>query len=244
MRSSGKEPNKLRLQVFLSHNGVCSRRQAMDVIKQGRVKLNGQICCEPSTPVNPGRDHVFVDGKRVQGKQYDYIVLNKPAEYTTTKSDRHAEKTVIDLLPGKYKHLSPVGRLDQDTEGLLLLTNDGDVAYRLTHPKFNIDKTYFVRIAGQLEGRDKQKLEKGIVIEGKKTAPCRIKDVKACHDKTELTITIHEGRKRQIRLMFAAVGHKVIYLKRLSQGPLALGAMNPGEWSLLSKKEIERLKQI
>jgi pseudouridine synthase len=244
MKSSDKELYKLRLQVFLSHSGVCSRRQAMALVQEGRVKLNGQVCREPSTPVEPGKDHVFVDGNRVQGKAYDYILLNKPAGYTTTKSDVHAQKTVLDLLPGKFKHVSPVGRLDRDTEGLLLLTNDGDVAHRLTHPKFNVDKTYFVRLAGQLQGSDRKKVERGVIVEGKKTAPCRIKDLKVFRDKTELTITIHEGRKRQVRLMFAAVGRKVIYLKRQSQGPLALGAMPPGEWRLLNKKEIGDLKKI
>lgn len=215
----------------------------MDIIQEGRVELNGQVCREPSTSVDASRDQVFVDGKRIQGKEYDYVVLNKPAGYTTTKSDRHAEKTILDLLPGKFRHLSPAGRLDRDTEGLLLLTNDGDAAYRLTHPKFNVDKTYFARITGRLEEDRKKRLEQGVVIEGKKTSACRIKDVKVLKDKTELAITIHEGRKRQIRLMFASAGHKVIYLKRLAQGPLVLGALKIGQWRLLSQIEIEQLKK-
>lgn len=244
MKPSDKDPNKLRLQVFLSRNGVCSRRQAMDIIKAGRVRYNGQICREPSTSVDPGKDHVFVDGKRVQGKQYEYILLNKPSGYTTTKSDRHAQKTILNLLPRKYHHLSPAGRLDKETEGLLLLTNDGDVAYKLTHPKFNIDKTYFVRIRGRLLPDEKNRLEKGIVIEGKKTAPGRIKNVKTYKDKTELMMVIHEGRKRQVRMMFATTGHTVIYLKRLDQGPLSLGALKKGSWRLLSRREVDRITKI
>jgi pseudouridine synthase len=244
MKPSDKDPTKLRLQVFLSRNGVCSRRQAMDIIKDGHVKFNGQICREPSAPVDPSRDYVFVDGKRVQSKKYDYILLNKPAGYTTTKSDQHAQKTVLDLLPRKFRHLSPAGRLDRETEGLLLLTNDGDTAYQLTHPKFNVDKTYFVRVSGILAIDKRKKVEGGVVIDGKRTAPAKIKKVKPLKNVTELMITIHEGRKRQIRFMFSKVGHRVIYLKRLIQGPLVLGAMKKGEWRLLKRQEVEELKKI
>ena len=244
MKPLDKDQNKLRLQVFLSRNGVCSRRQAMDIIKEGHVKYNGQICREPSTMVDSGKDHVFVDGKRVKGKRYDYILLNKPVGYTTTKSDRHAEKTVLDLLPRKFHHLSPAGRLDRDTEGLLLLTNDGDTAYCLTHPKFNIEKTYFVRIRGRLLPDKKSRLERGIVIGGKRTAPAKIKNVRALKDNTELKMIIHEGRKRQIRVMFAKEGYKVIYLKRLMQGPLVLGASKKGAWRLLNRQEIESVRSI
>lgn len=244
MKPLDKDPNKLRLQVFLSRNGVCSRRQAMDIIKEGHVKFNGHICREPSTVVDSSRDYVFVDGKRVQSKRYDYILLNKPAGYTTTKSDRHAEKTVLDLLSRKFRHLSPVGRLDRDTEGLLLLTNDGDTAYHLTHPKFNIEKTYFVRIRGKLSPDKRICLEKGIIIGGKKTSPARIKNVRVIKDKTELMMIIHEGRKRQIRVMFAKAGYKVIYLKRLMQGPLSLGALKKGSWRLLDRQEIDKIIKL
>jgi len=138
--------------------------------------------------------------------------------------------------------LAPVGRLDKDTEGVLLLTNDGDVAYKLTHPKFNIDKTYQVKILGRLSGRNKKNLRYGVIIEGKKTAPAKIDDVKIQQDQSEFFMTIHEGRKRQIRLMLDCVGHKVIFLKRVSQGPLMLGSLKVGQWRPLSKKEIDQLK--
>jgi pseudouridine synthase len=244
MKLSDKDPHKLRLQVFLSRNGVCSRRRAMEVIQEGRVKFNGQICCEPSTLVDSDKDHVFVDGKRVQSKKYEYVLLNKPAGYTTTKSDQHAERTVFDLLPPKLHYLSPVGRLDRDTEGLLLLTNDGNIAYHLTHPKFNIEKTYFVRIRGELLPASKDRLEKGIFIEGEKTAPAKISNVKILKDKTEMLMTIHEGRKRQIRIMFAKEGYKVTYLKRLVQGPLSLGTLKNGSWRLLDGREIDQLAKL
>ncbi len=244
MKPLDKELNKLRLQVFLSRNGICSRRQAMDVIKEGHVRFNGHTCCEPSTLVDPSRDHVFVDGKRVQGKKFDYILLNKPSGYTTTKADRHAEKTVLDLLPRKFHHLSPAGRLDRDTEGLLLLTNDGDTAYHLTHPKFNIEKTYFVRLRGKLSLENRKILERGIFIGGKRTFPARIKNVRVIKDKTELMMTIHEGRKRQIRVMFSKVGYKVIYLKRLLQGPLSLGVLKKGSWRLLKRQEIDTIVKL
>ena len=244
MKSSVKEPHKLRLQVFLSHSGVCSRRRALDVVKAGRVKLNGTVCLEPSTPVDPAKDHVEFNGKHIKGKAYDYIVLNKPAGFTTTKADRFALRTVLELLPGNLRHVAPVGRLDRETEGLLLLTNDGDAAYRLTHPKFNVDKTYFVRVSGRLDGGMKKSIERGVVVDGTMTSPAQIKDVLAHKDSTELTITIHEGRKRQVRIMFSKLGLKVVHLKRVRQGPLALGALKTGQWRTLNPQEIEQLKKI
>jgi len=228
----------------LSRHGVCSRRRALEIIQAGRVSVNGQPQHEPSTPVDPTNDKVVVDGKVVGQKAYQYILLNKPAGYVTTKAQFHGEKSVFDILPSQFRHLSPVGRLDKDTEGLLLLTNDGDVAYRLTHPKFQIEKTYFVCVYGILKPEEKDELERGILIEGEKTAPAKIKDVKPFKDrtKTEFLMTIHEGKKRQIRLMCEAVGHKVAYLKRIAQGPLVLGDLPCGRWRELTKDEVQRFK--
>lgn len=244
MRSSDSETGKVRLQVYLSRNGVCSRRKAMTVVQEGHVTLNGTVCREPSTPVDVRRDHVSVDGKKIKNRKYDYVLLHKPAGFTTTRQDRHASKTVLDLMPQKYRHLAPAGRLDRDTEGLLLLTNDGDVAYQLTHPRFNLDKTYFVRLLGKLSMDKQKKVERGVFIDGIKTAPAKIKNVRVLKSQTELKITVHEGRKRQIRYMFAKVGHKVIYLKRLSQGPLSLGTLKKGMWRPLSKQEIDTLHAL
>ncbi|OGX25786.1 MAG: hypothetical protein A3D10_03775 [Omnitrophica WOR_2 bacterium RIFCSPHIGHO2_02_FULL_48_11] len=243
MKLSGKDPHKIRLQVFLSHSGVCSRRQAMTIIQSGRVSVNGQKECEPSRSVDPAQDKVSVDGKVVESKAYQYILLNKPKEYVCTKAEFEGEKSVLELLPKDLQHLSPVGRLDKDTEGLLLLTNDGDLAHRLTHPKFEVAKTYYVCVYGILKPEHQKELESGVMIEGEKTSPAKITAVNPYADrtKTEFKMTIHEGKKRQIRLMMAAVGHKVVYLKRLSQGPLQLGNLKTGEWRTLTKEEVKVL---
>ncbi len=242
----------MRLQVYLSHNGVCSRRKAMELIQHGRVHVNRQIVKEPSWAVDPDKDQVMVDGKRVQAKKYEYVLLNKPEGYVTTTTDKHRESTVMELLPPTLRHLSPVGRLDKNTEGLLLLTNDGDVAFQLTHPKFNVDKTYYVKIDGLLKPEQKLKLEKGIYIQTNNetdepsyaTAPAKIERFKPIGGGSEFTITIHEGHKRQIRLMLLAVGHKVIYLKRLQQGPIELGTLRRGSWRFMAPQEIGLLKKV
>ncbi len=237
----------LRLQVFLSRQGICSRRRAMDFIFAGRVTVNGQTVREPATPIDPKQDKIGVDGNEIKEKAYHYVVLNKPAGYVTTKKDPFASRTVFDLLPKDFRHLVPVGRLDKDTEGLLLLTNDGDLTYALTHPRFNIDKVYRAKIKGTLDAKDRQVLEQGIVLEPNqpRTAPAQIKVVRPtsrdCQGATEFTITIHEGRKRQIRLMIASLGKKVLELKRIAQGPLQLGDLASGHWRLLNKTEIEQL---
>ncbi len=216
----------------------------MEIIQSGRLKVNGEIVKEPSWKVDPSCDKVFVDGKAVEEKFYQYVLLNKPAGYVTTTADPHAEKTILDLLPKEFRHLNPVGRLDQDTEGLLLLTNDGDTAYRLTHPKFNVDKIYVVKINSALVPRQKVLLEKGVLVEGKRTAESEIRNLKTVAGHSEFEITIHEGRKRQIRLMLAAIGHKVMYLKRIAQGPLALGELRTGQWRILDNPEIAVLKKL
>lgn len=236
--------NLIRLQVFLSRNGVCSRRKAFDLVMAGRVSVNGRQVVEPSTPVDPGKDRVCVDDKAVAVKAYTYILFNKPRGCVTTREDRFAEKTVFDLLPAEFRHLVPVGRLDKDTEGLLLLTNDGDLTHRLTHPRFNIDKTYRVKMTGTLETKEREALEKGVVIEGRRSAPARIQDVRRAGTGTEFTITIHEGRKRQVRLMVAHVGEKVTFLQRVAQGPLRLGDLKAGRWRELTEKEIQGFKKI
>jgi len=213
----------------------------MDLIQSGRVMVNGRLVEEPSTPIE-GHEEITVDGQKIGPKEYSYVMLNKPAGYTTTKDDVHAEKTVMDLLPSTMRHLAPVGRLDRDSEGLLLLTNDGDLAFQLTHPKFHADKTYLVRVKGELTQAKQSKMEGGIVIEGKKTAPCRIKELKYNGTDTEFKITLNEGRKRQIRMMAKSVGHYVTYLCRLSMGQLQLRDLPKGQWRALTKQEVGLLK--
>jgi 23S rRNA pseudouridine2605 synthase len=230
----------MRLQVFLSHNGVCSRRDAMELVQSGRVRVDGRVVREPSTPVE-GSEEITVDGQRIGIKQFSYVMLNKPSGYTTTKDDPHADKIVMDLLPGEMRHLSPVGRLDRESEGLLLLTNDGPLALKLTHPKFHADKTYLVRVKGELTQEKQTKMETGVEVEGRKTAPCRIIEVKYNGTDTEFKITLNEGRKRQIRMMVKSVGHRVNYLCRLSMGKLQLGDLNKGAWRYLTPEEVKLL---
>jgi 23S rRNA pseudouridine2605 synthase len=232
----------MRLQVFLSHNGVCSRRDAMEIIQFGRVMINGKTVREPSTQVD-GSEEIKVDGKIIGAKQYSYILLHKPAGYTTTKEDPFAEKTVMELLPPELQHISPVGRLDKETEGLLLFSNDGAWAQKLTHPKFHLEKTYRVKMVGELRQEEKNKLEGGVMWEGRKTAPCRIWDVRynVTSKDTDATIAIREGRKRQVRGMFYTVGHRVIHLKRIAIGKLTLGDLKVGQWRELTKEEVKSL---
>ena len=227
----------MRLQVFLSHNGVCSRRDAMTLVQSGRVKVNGLVVREPSFAVEEG-DDIVADGQKVEVKKYVYAMLNKPAGYVTTKEDPHADKTIMDLLPKDLHHCAPVGRLDMDSEGLLLLTNDGVWAHKLTHPKFHVDKTYTVRIKGRLPKEKQLRLEHGVVIEGEKTAPCRIRDVQYNGPDTEFKMTIYEGRKRQIRLMLKAVGSHVHFLQRIAIGELKLDDLKVGAWRYLDPKEM------
>ncbi len=234
----------MRLNVFLAHNGIGSRRTAFDLVQAGRVTINGAVVVEPSTAVDPATDKVSVDGRHVETQNYVYLVLNKTAGYVTTKSDPHADKIVTELLPKEYQHLQPVGRLDKDTEGLLLFTNDGQVAQRLLHPKFEKEKTYHVRVKGRLIAPEKAQLESGVDIEDGRTAPARIRIIKASDAFTDCQMIIHEGKKRQIRRMMEAVGHAVYELKRLNFGPLELGALKSGQWRLLTEDEILVLRSL
>lgn len=227
----------MRLQVFLSHSGACSRRKALQNIQSGKVFVNGAKILEPSFSVDPLKDRVVLDGKPVILPEKIYILLNKPQGVVTTVADPFAEKKVLDLLPVTLRHLYPAGRLDKDTTGLILLTNDGDLTHRLIHPSFEVEKTYRVFLNKPLNDRDKKILQEGIVVEGKKTAPCKIKKIA----KNEWEAVIHEGRKRQIRRMFAALRYHVRELSRIRQGSLVLGDLKPGEWRFLKPEEVKRL---
>ncbi|MBU4343626.1 MAG: rRNA pseudouridine synthase [Candidatus Omnitrophica bacterium] len=227
----------MRLQVFLSKAGVCSRRSAVDIIRSGKARVNNRKILEPSFKINPAKDIVFLSGKKILLKEKVYIMMNKPKGVTTTKKDRFAKRTVMDLLPRRLSHLNPVGRLDKDTTGLLLLTNDGELINRLTHPRYNIEKLYEARLNARLKDDDRVVLERGLDLDGERTLPCRIQ----LREKSNLEIVLHEGKKRQIRRIFSKMGYKVLDLKRSKEGSLAVAGLGEGRWRALTEKELRGL---
>lgn len=236
---------QIRLQKYLSKAGVASRRASEDLILQGRVKVNGKVVNKLGTKVDSDDDRIEVDGKTRQiKKRVIYILMNKPKGFLTTVKDNFGRPTVIDLLKGVDERVFPVGRLDKDTEGLLLLTNDGEVTYKLTHPKYEVVKTYVAQIRGAVSNEDIKALEKGVVLEDGITSPAKAKIIKSSHDLTLIEIKIHEGRKRQIRRMCGAICHPVIYLQRTRIGKLSLKGLGIGEWRYLSSKEIEYIRSL
>ncbi|HRZ39966.1 MAG TPA: pseudouridine synthase [Candidatus Omnitrophota bacterium] len=232
-----------RLQVFISHSGFCSRRKAMDLIRSGMVTVNGKTVFEPSFPIVADRDRVCAGGRTVRVQRHEYVMLHKPAGFVTSRADQFAKRIVTDLLPPSLKGLNPVGRLDKDTEGLLLLTNDGDFLYALTHPKFDVGKRYEVWVEGALTEQDAKKLCAGISLDGRKTSPAQLSRRSVKSGKTRFELLIHEGRKRQIRRMCESLGRKVVYLKRIQHGPLRLGGLARGKWRHLSLEEVKQLKE-
>lgn len=234
---------EMRLQKYLALCGVASRRAAEEIILRGRVKINGEKCTVLGTKVADG-DVVSVDGEEIkpEEKKY-YIMLNKPVGYMTTVSDEEGRPTVMDLITDISKRVYPVGRLDCNTEGLLLMSNDGDFTYKITHPKHKLDKTYEVLVSGKAEKNALKKLEQGVFIDGKKTAPAVVDIADFGKNSALLTITIHEGRNRQVRKMCASVGFKVMGLKRVSEGGLSLGNLPLGKWRHLTEAEVKRILQ-
>jgi 23S rRNA pseudouridine2605 synthase len=216
----------------------------MVCVQQGKVTVNGKLVTEPSMPVDGAKDRICFEGKEVCAQKNDYVLLYKPQGYTTTTDDPFADRIVLDLLPAHLRHLNPAGRLDKNTEGLLLLTNDGQAAQKLTHPRFGVDKVYLVTIEGVLTDGHKKCLEQGVIFDDQKTAPAKIFDLRKGASETSLRITIHEGRKRQIRRMFEALGYHVSFLKRERQGPLTLEGLKLGEWRFLTRQEIEAIHRI
>ncbi len=233
-----------RLHKFMARHGVASRRACEEIIASGRVRVNGKTVTAPGTSVEPGRDKVEVDG-RVLGRPEKpvYIMLYKPRGYLSTVSDPRGRKKVTDLVRDVEERLFPVGRLDYDSEGLLILTNDGDLAYLLTHPAHNIPKTYLVRVRGIPETSDLKRLSEGIMLSDGITAPARINPIGERNGNALLEVTIRQGRNRQIRRMFEKIGHRVIRLKRVRIGPLALGELKAGQYRHLGETEVRRLKK-
>ncbi len=228
----------------LTGAGVGSRRKIADAIKQERVAVNGEVVTGFNYPVNTEADHITLDGKPVdlKPKQVVTLMLHKPAGIISTVSDERGRQTVTDLLPEKYRQLRlyPVGRLDKDSTGLLLLTNDGELTYRLTHPRYEHEKEYLVHIRGKLKPEEKQRLKKGVRLEDGMTHPAKVREV-ASSPPFNYSIIIHEGRKRQVRRMFESLGHRVLALKRIRMGNLNLGNLPEGKTRPLSAREVRSL---
>jgi len=235
-----------RLNKFLAHAGVCSRREADRWIAEGRISVNGRVVFELGEKIDPSRDRVQANGKPVRGEEErpTYILLNKPAGRVVSVKDPFGRPTVMDLLKHLPARVYPVGRLDLDTEGALLLTNDGDLALRLTHPRYGVTKAYEVRVEGEPREEDLDKVRRGIFLEGRKTAPARVLVVRRGHRHTGLKVEIHEGRKREIRKLFEAVGYPVAGLVRVDFAGLTIEDLKPGQWRYLRTAEIRRLKKL
>ena len=236
-----------RLQKYLARAGVASRRHAETLMRAGRVLVNGQPATEPGIKIMPGGDEVRVDGRLVAlPVSKVYVALHKPAGVMTTASDPQGRQMVLDFLPASLRtqRLFPVGRLDLDSEGLLLLTNDGDFALRLTHPRYEQEKEYHALVQGRPPPAALESLRRGLLLPGetRPTAPAQARLLRPGENQTTwLTVTLHEGRKRQVRRMLAAVGHPVLRLLRVRVGPLKLGDLQPGQWRLLTAEEVTRL---
>ena len=234
----------MRLNKFLSHAGVASRREADRLIAEGRVLVNGQAVLELGTQIDPERDRVRVDGRTIRNDSKPvYVLLNKPAGYVVTLKDPFGRQTVRALIPKLKARVFPVGRLDVDSEGLLLLTNDGELAHRLAHPRFEVKKTYVVRVKGVPDRESLLRLEQGLPIDGRKTAPARAALIEQKPGESFLRIEVHEGRKREVRRMCEAIGHPVLELRRTEYAGLTLKHLKTGDWRMLTSAEVVRLKR-
>jgi 23S rRNA pseudouridine2605 synthase len=233
----------IRLQKYLAESGIASRRKCEVYIVQGRVKVNNKIV-GLGTKINPETDEVFFDDKKIENKEeLVYILLNKPIGYVTTSKDQFSRDSVLDLVKVKQR-IVPVGRLDMYTSGALLLSNDGDFVYRITHPKYEINKTYTVTLKGIVQKEEVEQLEKGVEIEDYTTRPAKVKILKTDIEKniSRLEITIHEGKNRQVRKMCEAIGRKVLALHRSKIGNIGVKDLKIGTWRYLKKEEIEYFK--
>ncbi len=234
----------MRINKFLAEKGIASRRHADEMIQAGRVQINGELATLGANVTTD--DEILVDGQPIECKEldYKYYIMNKPKGVICSVSDDRGRKTVMDLLPRETGRIFPVGRLDYATEGLLILTNDGDLAFRLTHPKNEIPKTYMVKIEGTLTEKDLNPIRSGIELDGVLTKKCKAHIVETNKAYTKVHITITEGKNRQVRRMFEAIGKNVEFLKRISIGQLKLSGLNRGEIRLLKEDEIFYLKSL
>ncbi|MBQ5798750.1 MAG: rRNA pseudouridine synthase [Clostridia bacterium] len=236
--------NKIRLQKALSESGTCSRRKAEELIAEGRVRVNGRIA-QIGDKVDPVRDKIVVSGKRVIAvKEKVYIMLHKPRGFVTTMNDEQDRKCVASLVEDVGTRVFPVGRLDRNSEGLLIMTNDGNFANKLTHPSSHVNKTYRVTVNGAVDDEMVNRLATGIMLDGKMTLPCDVFVIDRKADRTVMIFTIHEGRNRQIRRMCEAVGLSVIRLKRTEIAGVKLGMLPQGKWRPLNEREMRHLTGI
>jgi len=233
----------MRLQHFLALAGLASRRRSEKLIAAGRISVNGQVVSAMGTKVDPGRDVVKVDGERVDIEDKVYVLLNKPAGCLSAVGDVRGRPTVCELVADLPVRVYPVGRLDMDTEGVLLMMNDGPLCYRLTHPRFGVEKVYRVEVQGRPSQEALESLREGVDIRGGITSPAKVKLISSRGGSSVIEISIHEGRKRQVKRMCKAVGHAVVSLKRIDFGGIRLGNLRPGEYRLLSDSEVAKLKR-
>ncbi len=232
-----------RLQKYIARCGITSRRKAEELIVNGKVKVNGIVVSELGTKIDADIDSVTVDNNKIsESNQLIYIKLYKPEGYVTTVKDQFGRKTVLDLIEIKER-IYPIGRLDYNTSGLLLLTNDGDLANKLMHPKYHIYKTYVAEVDGRINDEEINKLKTGVIIEDYKTAPARVRLLNSSKNTSTVEISIYEGKNRQVRKMLDAVGHKVLTLKRVSMGQITLDNLKPGSWTYLNEDEIKFLRR-
>lgn len=235
---------EIRLQKIIAGSGLASRRKAEQLIAAGRVTVNGKVVTELGTKVDPERDHVKVDGKHLSDAQpFVYLMLNKPKHVMSTLDDPGGRPTVKDFIRGVSVRVFPVGRLDFESEGLMLLTNNGDLAQALLHPRYHVPKTYLIKVKRILTDEEIRQLEGGVKLEDGMTGPAQVKKIKKAEQNSWLEVTIREGRKHQVRRMLESVGHPVIRLTRVKMGPLSLGRLESGEFRFLTDREANALRE-
>ena len=233
-----------RLQKILSEVGVASRRGAEELIREGRITVNGRVA-KLGDKADPFHDHIKVDGRRVTlAASKVYLMVYKPKNVVTTVQDPEGRTTVMDLVKSNYPRLFPVGRLDYDAEGFLLVTNDGELGHRLSHPSFQIPRTYRVKVKGKPTQEDIRKLRHGIVLADGPTAPCHVLPLQETDENSWLEMTLHEGRNRQVKRMWEKMGYSVLKLRRVRFAGLSLGRLKPGEYRPLRPAEVEKLKKM
>ena len=236
---------EVRLQKLIAGTGLASRRKAEALITAGRVTVNGKVVTELGTKVDPERDHVKVDGRHLGAAQpYVYLMLNKPKNVMSTLDDPGGRPTVKDFLRGVSVRVFPVGRLDFDSEGLMLLTNHGELAQALLHPRYHVPKTYVIKVKGVLTDEEIKRLEQGVKLEDGMTSPAVVRKIRKAEQNSWLEITLREGRKHQVKRMLEAVGHPVIKLIRVRMGPLSLGGLESGEFRFLTDREANALREL